>query len=85
MILVDNSQVIMSSLFAQRDLDYTDESLIRHMVLNTYRMYRKRFGKEYGELVLCQEGQGVISLGTKTILNIGCVIVRRGGRPCFGQ
>ena len=58
MILVDNSQVIMSSLFAQRDLDYTDESLIRHMVLNTYRMYRKRFGKEYGELVLCQEGQG---------------------------
>ena len=58
MILVDNSQVIMSSLFAQRNLDYTDESLIRHMVLNTYRMYRKRFGKEYGELVLCQEGQG---------------------------
>lgn len=58
MILVDNSQVVMSSLFAQRNLDYTDESLIRHMVLNTYRMYRKKFGREYGELVLCQEGKG---------------------------
>lgn len=58
MILVDNSQVIMSSLFAQRNMDYTDESFIRHMVLNTYRMYRKKFGREYGELVLCREGRG---------------------------
>jgi hypothetical protein len=26
------------------------------MVLNTYRMYRKRFGSEYGELVICEDG-----------------------------
>ena len=58
MILVDNSQVIMSSLFAQRDLNFTDENLIRHIVLNCYRNYLNKFGREYGELVLCQEGRG---------------------------
>ena len=61
MILVDNSQVIMSSLFAQRDLNFTDENLIRHMVLNCYRNYRNKFGREYGELVLCQEGHNVLA------------------------
>jgi len=59
MILVDNTQVLMSSIFAQqRDIGAIDEHLVRHMVLNTYRMYRKKFFREYGELVLCQEGRG---------------------------
>lgn len=57
MILVDNTQVLMSSIFAQtRDVGAIDESLVRHMVLNTYRMYRKKFFREYGELVICQDG-----------------------------
>jgi len=57
MILVDNTQVLMSSIFAhQRDIGEIDEHLIRHMVLNTYRMYRKKFFREYGELVICQDG-----------------------------
>jgi 5'-3' exonuclease len=57
MILVDNTQVLMSSIFAQtRDIGTIDEHLIRHMVLNTYRMYRKKFFREYGELVICQDG-----------------------------
>lgn len=57
MILVDNTQVLMSSIFAQqRDIGAIDEHLVRHMVLNTYRMYRKKFFREYGELVICQDG-----------------------------
>ena len=57
MILVDNTQVLMSSIFAQhRDVAAINEDLVRHMVLNTYRMYRKKFFREYGELVICQDG-----------------------------
>jgi 5'-3' exonuclease len=57
MILVDNTQVLMSSIFAQhRDVAAIDEDLVRHMVLNTYRMYRKKFFREYGELVICEDG-----------------------------
>lgn len=57
MILVDNTQVLMSSIFAQhRDVASIDEDLVRHMVLNTYRMFRKKFFREYGELVICEDG-----------------------------
>ena len=57
MILVDNSQIIMSSIFAQhKNVEDVSEDLVRHMVLNTYRMYRKKFGSEYGELVICEDG-----------------------------
>lgn len=57
MILVDNTQVILSSIFAhQKNVESVDEDMVRHMVLNTYRMYRKKFGKEYGELVICEDG-----------------------------
>ena len=30
-----------------------DEEMVRHMILNSLRMYRMRFKEEYGELVLC--------------------------------
>lgn len=57
MILVDNTQVIMSSIFAQqRNVEQVNEDLVRHMVLNTYRVYRKKFFREYGELVICEDG-----------------------------
>jgi len=57
MILVDNNQVLMASIFAQhRDVAAIDEDLVRHMVLNTYRMFRKKFFREYGELVICEDG-----------------------------
>lgn len=57
MILVDLSQVMISSLMLQIgsksfDTELTDD-LMRHMVLNTIRSYRQRFGEEYGEIVLC--------------------------------
>jgi len=32
-----------------------DEDFVRHLVLNTYRMFRNQFSKEYGELVICDD------------------------------
>jgi len=33
-----------------------NEDIIRHLVLNTYRMYRTKFKNKYGELVICHDG-----------------------------
>jgi 5'-3' exonuclease len=56
MILVDNNQIIIGSLFAQtRNGEEVSEDLVRHMVLNTYRFFRNKFSKEYGELVICHD------------------------------
>ena len=32
-----------------------DEEFIRHLVLNSYRMYRNKFHDKYGELVICHD------------------------------
>ena len=32
-----------------------DENMIRHMVLNSIRMYKVKFGNKYGELVICAD------------------------------
>jgi len=57
MILIDNSQVILSSIFGQikGNADLIDESLVRHITLNSYRYFRNRFGEEFGELVICDD------------------------------
>lgn len=60
MILIDMNQVCISNLMMQigskREND-VDENLVRHMVLNSLRMYRSRFGDEYGELILCYDSK----------------------------
>lgn len=47
----------MASLF--QSIKYSKEEInedyLRHLILNTYRFYRKKFHKEYGELVLCHD------------------------------
>jgi hypothetical protein len=60
MILVDMNQVTISNLMMQigsKRQNDVDENLVRHMVLNSIRMYRSRFGEEYGELVLCYDSK----------------------------
>ena len=56
MILVDLNQVMISNLMAQiggqKGVEVR-EDLLRHMVLNAIRGYRKKFVSEYGELVIC--------------------------------
>ena len=56
MILLDNSQIILANLFQSlKEHPTINEDFIRHMVLNSYRMIRKKFAKEYGELVICHD------------------------------
>jgi hypothetical protein len=57
MILVDLNQVMISNLMMQPGLNSTgiDENMIRHMVLNSIRMYKVKFGNKYGELVICAD------------------------------
>ena len=53
MILLDLNQVMISNLMMQISNTKTvEEDLIRHMVLNSIRLYRQKF-KEYGDLVIC--------------------------------
>ena len=54
MILIDYNAIAIGNIITQR-LDI-DENLIRHMILNSIRMYRKRFKKEYGEVVIVADG-----------------------------
>jgi len=55
MIVVDYSQVIISNLMAEignrTDVEI-ETGLLRHMVINSIRSYKVKFGKEYGELVI---------------------------------
>ena len=61
-ILVDYNQVMLASLFAgignHTDME-VDENLLRHMFLNSLRFNRKKFYKEYGEIVLCIDNKDV--------------------------
>ena len=62
MILIDYSQVSLANLLAfQKDLkagSTTDvENLIRHTTISTIKSYKKKYGKEYGDVVICCDGR----------------------------
>jgi len=58
MILVDLSQLLVASTFMSMKKEETEVDIkkIRHMVLNSLRMYRKKYANEFGELVICCDG-----------------------------
>ena len=55
MILLDLNQVMIANLMTQIQGGRAElqEDLIRHMVLNSIRLYRNKFKSKYGELVIC--------------------------------
>jgi hypothetical protein len=60
MILIDMNQISLASMmmhFHMRKSKEIDENVVRHMILNSLRMYRTRFSSEYGELVLCYDSK----------------------------
>jgi len=59
MILIDLSQIMVASTMMSmgKDQSQVDISMVRHMVLNSLRMYRSKYHEEYGELVLCCDGR----------------------------
>lgn len=50
MILVDFNQIALSNIFVQK---LNEENMIRHMILNSLRMYNKKYRNEYGNMVIC--------------------------------
>lgn len=55
MIIVDFNAICISNIFVQKM--NVEEDLIRHMVLNSLRMYRTKFKEEYGELVIATDAR----------------------------
>jgi 5'-3' exonuclease len=55
-ILLDNNQILIASIFQSlKTPELQEKSFLRHLVLNTYRMYRSKFKDEYGDLVICHD------------------------------
>lgn len=54
MILIDYNAIAISNVVTQKLA--LDENLIRHMILNSIRMYRKKHFREFGEIVICSDG-----------------------------
>jgi len=52
MILIDFSAIAIASVMMS-DPKNLDERIVRHMILDSLRMYRGKFAKEFGELVIC--------------------------------
>tara|TARA_R110000824_G_scaffold58888_18_gene158840 strand:+ start:1488 stop:2339 length:852 start_codon:yes stop_codon:yes gene_type:complete len=56
MILIDNNQLIISSIFiAMKHSDIEDKNTLRHLIVNTYRFYNQKFKKEYGDMIICHD------------------------------
>ena len=55
MIIVDLNQVMLSNLLMQLG-NHTnaqlEENMVRHMILNSLRSYKTKFGSKYGEMVI---------------------------------
>ena len=48
MILVDFSGICLATIIVNKELD---EQMVRHMTLNSLRMYNKKFKENYGQMV----------------------------------
>jgi len=61
MIIVDLTQVLIASLMAQTrgGSEPIDENLVRHIALKSLALYRKKYFKTYGELVLADDSYNV--------------------------
>jgi len=60
MILVDMNQISVASVMMHLHMTKQtapDEDMVRHMILNSLRMYRMKFCDEYGELILCYDSK----------------------------
>jgi 5'-3' exonuclease len=53
-ILVDLNQTMISNLMVNlRGGTEVDPDLVRHMVFNSLRSYKQKFGNKYGQLIIC--------------------------------
>ena len=60
MIIIDMNQISLASLMMHLNMTKVkepDESMVRHMILNSVRMYRTMFNDEYGEVILTYDSK----------------------------
>ena len=60
MILVDMNQISLASMMMHLHMSKSkeiDENMVRHMILNSLRMYRTKYSSEFGELILCYDSK----------------------------
>ena len=61
MIMVDYSQCALAAILSfQRELKGDEaevKNLIRHVTLSTLKSYKKKYGPEYGEMIICCDGR----------------------------
>jgi 5'-3' exonuclease, N-terminal resolvase-like domain/T4 RNase H, C terminal len=58
MILLDLNQIVVSNIMQQINIsknDNIEEDFLRHMILNSIRSVKSKFGEDYGELVICSD------------------------------
>lgn len=53
MIIIDYNAIAIANIITQK-LD-VQEDMIRHMILNSIRMYNKKFRKEYGQMIIATD------------------------------
>lgn len=63
MILIDFNQVCLASIMTMQGELKTDDAnkkkdLIRHIALSSIKSYKKKYGKDYGEVVIASDGRG---------------------------
>ena len=59
MIVIDMNQISVASLMMHLHMNKgeLEEDMVRHMILNSVRMYRTMFNKDYGEIVLAYDSR----------------------------
>ena len=60
MIILDMNQISLASLLMQLSMEKTkivETDKVRHMILNSIRMYRSQFKEEYGEIILAYDSK----------------------------
>ena len=60
MIIIDMNQISLASLMMNLSINKTtevDEDMVRHMILNSVRMYRSMFKEKYGEVILTYDSR----------------------------
>ena len=59
MILIDMNQISVASLMMHLHMNRgeLEEDMVRHMILNSVRMYRTMFNEDYGEIVLAYDSK----------------------------
>jgi len=63
MILIDFNQVCLASIMTMQSELKTDDAakkkdLIRHIALSSIKSYKKKYGKDYGDIIIASDGRG---------------------------